>query len=66
MKNVTYLINVSFRGYHDFTLTLDRNGPDNANAGQALFVKLTLENSLGPDYGVSMTRVETTRLCFPK
>jgi len=66
MQNETYLINVAFMGLHNFTVTVDRNGPKTASAEQARFVKRNLEAALSPDYEVSMWRIETTRKCFPK
>lgn len=64
MKKVTYLINVAFKGMHDYTVTVDRNGPDNTNRGTANFVKRNLQACLGPDYSVTMDRVEVTRETF--
>lgn len=56
MAETTYEINVAFEGKHDFTVTVDRNGPDNTTIHHARFVKFALEKALVGDYQVSMTR----------
>ena len=60
MPTVKYEINVAYKGVHDFTVTVDRNGPDNTNRQTAKMVLRTLRTELGPDYSLSLREITTT------
>ena len=55
-----YEINVAYEGSHNFTVVVDRNGPEDTNIGTARFVKRSLKESLGIGYTVHMTCIKTT------
>lgn len=62
MQNITYEINVAYKGKHDATITVGRNGPDNVSLQTAKFTLLTMRKALGADYSLTMTEVtETTQ-----
>lgn len=55
-----YFINVAFKGQHDFTVEVSQRAGGDTNIGTALFVKRSLQKSLGPGYTVDLTCIETT------
>jgi ribosomal protein S5 len=61
MTRTTYEINVAYKGQHDFTVVVDRNGPHGTNIGNARFVKRAIKDALqyAEEYEVSMTEVHT-------
>ena len=59
MPAIKYEINVAFEGRHDFTVTVDRNGPDNTNIQTAKFVLWTLQEAMGSSYECRMDVITT-------
>jgi len=59
MDKETYKINVAYKGMHDFTVTVDRNGPDNTTERHADFVFKTLKRGLPDSYNLTMTKKTT-------
>lgn len=61
MTKVVYKINVAFEGQHDFTVTVDRNGPYNTTQQHAKFVLRALRKSFDDSrYEATMQEVSTT------
>ena len=58
MNKVSYHINVAYKGKHDFTVVVDRNGPENTTKYHAKFVLGELRESLGLHY--QLTLIEKT------
>lgn len=52
-------INVTFKGQHDHTVTVDRNGPYVTNAATAKGVMRALKAAYGSDYEFSLTTIES-------
>lgn len=67
MQSTTYEINVAYKGLHDFTITLDRNGPDDVNSQTAHFTLRTMQKALGDDYELRLTEITTaeSRVTLP-
>ena len=58
MNKVSYHINVAYKGKHDFTdftVVVDRNGPENVTKSHAKFVLGGLKESLGLHYQLTLT-----------
>lgn len=59
MNKEHFEINVSFKGYHDHTITIDRNGPDNTNIETAKTILRTLRAEYGPEYNLTLSHIVT-------
>ena len=62
MDKTTYEINVAYKGLHDFTVTVGKNGPYNPSVMTAKAVLRALREGLlsDEDYDVSMQEVKHT------